>query len=212
MARTMYALLRPTVRAITWGPFLAATGLGLAIVAIPAVTTVTLQDKDLTGLLRVAAVCAGLGVAFLLDDPAARSTATVPTSRLIRQAVRAGVGLPAVGAWWAAVLVITVAGAEEGIGAALPLRDATLEAGTIIAIALGMAVLGTRGAVEGNGSTVAAPGLLVLVTAMIFMPERAVFFVEPGDPRWESAHDRWALLLAAAAVGSVWVSRGFRRR
>jgi hypothetical protein len=204
--RTARALIRPTVRAMRWKPFLAATSLGLAIVTVPAAMSVVLLSTDLTDLLRIAAICGALGVTFLLDDPAARSTATVPTSRLTRRAVRAGIALPAAGAWWAAVLTITTTGAEDGIGATLHLPGITLEAAALFVLAGGLAIVATRGTVDGNGSTVAAPGLLILVAAVSLLPQRAALFVEPDDPRWQSAHHSWLLLLVLAVVGALWSS------
>jgi fluoroquinolone transport system permease protein len=204
-------LLRPNARAMQWGPFLAAAGLGLAIVAVPAAATVTLTGEDLVGLLRAAAVCGALGVGFLLDDPAARSIATVPTPRPLRYAVRAGVILPAVAVWWALVLVVTVAGAADGIGAALPLGGVTVEAAALSAAALAVATARLRGArLRGgrdSGGIVAFPALLVLVVAASQLPPALALFVSPEDPGWPAAHTRWAILLAAAtaatALGSV---------
>jgi hypothetical protein len=202
-ARTVHSLIGPTARAMRWKPFLAATGLGMTIVAVPAAMTVVLLKTNLTDLLRIAAICGALGITFVLDDPAARSTATVPTSRLTRRAVRASIALPAIGAWWAAVLTLTTAGAEDGIGATLPLRGITLEAAALFVLAGGLAVLATRGTVDGNGSTVAAPGLLILVAAVRLLPQRAALFVGSDDPTWQSAHHRWAVLLILAGIGAL---------
>lgn len=207
----LFLLLAPSARAAPWGAFLAAAGLGLAIVAVPAATTVTLSDEDLVGLLRAAAVCGALGAGFLLDDPAARSIATVPTPRPIRYAARAGVILPALAVWWAAVLAVTVAGAEHGIGATLPLGRITLEAAALGAVALAVAVIRLRGPRD-SGGIVASPVLLVLVMAASLLPQRMALFVPPDDTQWAAAHDRWAMLLAVAVVGSVWATREPARR
>jgi fluoroquinolone transport system permease protein len=202
-AQTVCALIGPTARAMRWKPFLAAAGLGLTIVAVPAAMTVVLQSTNLTDLLRIAAICGALGVTFLLDDPAARSTATVPTSRLTRRAVRTGIVIPAAGAWWAAVLTVTTAGAEDDIGATLHLRSITLEAAALFVLACVIAILATRGTVDGIGSTIAAAGLLILVAAISLLPQRAALFVGPDDPRWQSAHHRWMLLLILAVIGGL---------
>ncbi|BCB88763.1 hypothetical protein [Phytohabitans suffuscus] len=99
--RVLPALVVPTARAMPWRPFAAAAGLGLLIVAVPALSGVSLRDRDLATLLRLAAACGAVGAAFLLDDPAARGLAAVPTPRLARQLVRAVLAALAVTVWWA---------------------------------------------------------------------------------------------------------------
>jgi hypothetical protein len=191
-----------------WRPFLAAAGLGLAIVVVPAVSSVTLANHNLVTLLRVAAVCGALGAAFLLDDPAARSIATAPAGRLLRLAVRAGLALPAVAAWWAAAVAITVAGAGPDLPAAtLRLGGTTLEAAAMLAVALGLAVVAGRDAADGVGSTVAGVGLLLLMAGVAVLPERAALFVVPDDPRWRAVHGWWALVLAVAVAAAIWTGR-----
>jgi hypothetical protein len=190
-----------------WLPFVAATGFSLTVVAVPSATTVPLGTDVLTNLLRGSAVCGGLGLAFLFDDPAARSIETVPITRVLRHAVRVGIVVPAVGTWWAALLLIAKAGAEDGLGPAIPLRGVTLEAAAIFAIAFGLAAVGARGAPDGIASTLAAPGLLILAAAMTLLPRRTGLFVGAHDAAWASAHQRWALVLAAALVGMLLASR-----
>ncbi|MCW6010938.1 hypothetical protein K1W54_41285 [Micromonospora sp. CPCC 205371] len=202
-ARVVPALLAPTARAMSWPPFLAAAGFGLVIVAVPAAMTVVLSGEDLVRLLRLTALCGALGVAFLLDDPAARMAATAPTPRVVRHAVRAAVALAAAAVWWAAVVAITVVGAGKEVAARLPLWDASLEAAAFASAALALAAARSRNGSAGAGA-VAAPAALVLALLLSRLPERLAMLVAPGDPRWEAAHDRWAALLAAAVVGLLW--------
>src|SRR5687768_9830692 len=166
--RVVGPLLRPTSHAMRWLPFLAATGFGLTIVAVPSATTVPLSADALINLLRASTVCAGLGLAFLLDDPAARSIETVPISRVLRHAVRAAIIVPAVGTWWAASLLIANTGAENGIGP-LPVRGLTVEAWAIFSIAFGLAAIGLRGAPDGIAGTATAPGLLILAAVITLL-------------------------------------------
>ncbi|MBW6434805.1 hypothetical protein KZ829_13760 [Actinoplanes hulinensis] len=194
--RVLPLLVFPAARATPWTAFLAAAGVGLAIVAVPAVLRVELTAEDLVGLLRAAAVCGALGLAFLLDDPAARTVATVPTPRPLRYAARAGVILPAAAAWWALVLTIT------GDGALLPLGGVTVEAAALGGVALAVGAVRLRSG--DNGGIVAAPAVLVLVIAASRIPPDLALYVPPGDERWAAAHDRWAVLLAAAVAVSVW--------
>lgn len=196
--RVVPALLAPTLRAMSWLPFLAAAGLGLLIVAVPAALSTVFSDEDLVRLLRIAAICGALGIAFLLDDPAARLIATVPTPRVVRHAVRAALALTATALWWAAVVAATVAGADDEVAAHLPLWDTTLEAAAFAGCALALAAARSRNGTTGAGP-VAAPVVLVLALLLTRLPERLAMMVVPADPRWDAAHDRWAILLAAAA-------------
>ncbi|GLH98739.1 hypothetical protein [Phytohabitans aurantiacus] len=202
-ARAVPALLAPTARAMSWLPFLAAAGFGLVIVAVPAAMTVVLSDEDLIRLLRLAGLCGAVGVAFLLDDPAARVIATVPTPRVVRHAVRAAVALVAAALWWVAVVAITVAGADKEVAAHLPVWDASLEAVAFASAALALAAARSRGSGAGAG-VVAAPAVLVLALLLSRLPERLAMLVAPGDPRSDAAHDRWAALLALAIAGLLW--------
>ncbi|GGN92416.1 ABC transporter [Actinoplanes lobatus] len=196
--RVLPLLVLPAARATPWTAFLAAAGVGLTIVAVPAALRVELTAEDLVGLLRAAAVCGALGLAFVLDDPAARTIATVPTPRPLRYAARAGVILPAAAAWWALVLTIT------GAGDVLPLGGVTVEAAALGGVALAAGAVRLRSG--DSGGIVAAPAVLVLVVAASRIPPKLALFVPPGDERWAAAHDRWAVLLAAAVVVSVWAA------
>jgi hypothetical protein len=208
--RVIPLLMAPAARATPWRAFLAAAGPGLAIVAVPA-ATMTLTDKDLVGLLRAAALCGALGVGFLLDDPAARTIATVPTPRPVRYAARAAVILPVATAWWALVVAVTVAGAEHGIGATLPLGGVTVEAAALGAVTLAVAAARLRSRPD-SGGIVAFPILLALVMAASMLPQGMELFVPPDDTEWAAAHDRWAVLLAVAVAGSMWASPEPARR
>lgn len=204
--RTGYALLWPTAHAMKWGSLTVAAGLGLAVVAVPAFLPVRLTAGSLTTLLRIAAACGALGVAFLLDDPATRSTPTVPTSRLIRHAIRAGLALPVTGIWWATTLAVATLGVEAGTAATVPRAALTLEAAALIAVAFGLAASGLRFSTDGSAGALAAPTLLIMLAIMWFLPYRVALILTPNDPHWASAHHRWAALLIAAAIGFVWAS------
>ncbi|GIF00546.1 ABC transporter [Paractinoplanes rishiriensis] len=199
--RTVIPLLGPTARAMRWRPFLAAVALGLAVTAVPAATSVLLSNENLVNLLRIAAVCGALGATFLLDDPAAGSIATVPAGRLLRYAVRLVIALAAVAAWWTTVVAITVAGAEHEVS--LQLGGTTVEAATLMAVGLGLAVLAGRNAPDGNGSTVAGATLLAVTAGAAFLPEGLALFLAPDDPRWPAAHVYWTLALTAASLVTV---------
>lgn len=209
--RMALALTFPTLRAARGTPFLAAAGTGLAVVGVPAAMSVVLGPDELTMLLRVAAVCAGVGVVFLLDDPAKPTVETSPAPPWLTVAVRAAGALVATAAWWAAAVAITLTGAADGVRDSVPVRGLTLEAATVVAVALAVSVCGWRAADRGIGSTLAAPALLALLTAVALLPDHVALVVGMADPRWAAAHERWGLLLTVAVL-AVPLAATLRRR
>lgn len=199
------ALVHRSARAMRWGPFLIAGGSAVTMAAVPGVLALRLAGPHTTTLLRVAAISGAFGVAFLLDDPAARSTAVVPTSRLRRLAARLVVALPVLALWWAAILGVTVTGAGDAGG--LPLVDLSVEAGAIVAGALGAAAVGLRRSADGIASGVAVPALLAGLAVLWFLPPPATLFVVPDDPRWVPTHHVWWALLIATALTTLLAGR-----
>jgi len=204
---TALALVRPTVRAIRWLPGAGAAGLGLVIVAVPALSSVRLRPDDLTDLLRVAAVCGAVGLAFLLDDPAARSTETVPVPLLVERVVRLAVGLPLALAWWAVTVAVTVAGAAPGTGAPVREWSLTLEAGALFAAALALAALGGRFAGGAGGGTFAGPAVFVFAAIASQLPDRIALYVPADLADWSAARVRWVAVLVVALLAFVAATR-----
>lgn len=193
-------LFVPVFRAARWLPFGIAAAVGFAIPAVPSLTSAALAPDDLIGLLRVAAACLGVGIVFLFDDPAKPTTVAVPTPAAVLAAARALWAWAAAAAWWAATLGVTVIGAENGVGRALPRGDLTLEAATFAAVGCAAAVCLWRGSARGVGGPIAAPAALLLLIGGLLLPERLALLVEVGGPAWPAAHDRWAALLASAVA------------
>jgi hypothetical protein len=204
--RTVYPLLRPTAHAIRWVPVIVGAALGLAIVLVPEALTTKLTDAQLTALVRTAATCAALGAAFILDDPATRSTPTVPTSRLARNLLRVFVAVPAMALWWAVTLGLAKAAARNPVGVHLPATALTLEAATLVTAALALAAATQRRNSDGNTGVFTAPAVLVLAALIWFLPHRVALVVAPGDPNWTAAHQRWTALLAVALITFLWSS------
>ena len=194
--RLLYPLLRATAHAVRWVPLAVGAVLGLAIVAVPGLLTNKLTGAHVVDLVRLAAACGALGVAFLLDDPADRSTPTVPVPRLARDLARIAVAVPAIAVWWVAILRLAP---RHPPAAAL-----TLETATLLTVAVALAAAARR-RVPGDGAgVVAAPAVLGLVAVIWFLPRLVALVVAPGDPHWTAAHYRWAVLLAAGATAFLW--------
>jgi hypothetical protein len=201
--RTLYPLLRPTAHAIKWRPVVAGAALGMTILLVPGALTDRLTESQLTTLARLAAICVALGAAFLLDDPATRSTPTVPTPRLARNLVRAALAGPAVALWWALTLSLAKTTGHDA-AAHLPTGGLTLEAATLLATAFALAALAQRRDDDGNAGVVAGPVVLALVVVAWLLPRPVALLPAPDDPAWTAAHYRWTAVLAIALVTFLW--------
>lgn len=209
------AVVWPTLRATRQLPLLGAMAAGTAIVAVPAALTVTLSPDNLTVLLRLGMACAAVGLAFLFDDPAKPSTTTAPVPAWHGIAVRTAAAGVAMAGWWAAAVSITLAGAQGGTGDRLPLAGLALEAAALGAVAVAVAVIAWRLTPRGVVSPTAAPAVLVVLAALVFVPSHLVMFGSVASPDWDAAHRRLAVLLAcclAAALAAALLPPGARRR
>ena len=210
--RTLFPLLRSTAHAITWRPMVIGAALGPAILLVPEALTARLTGTHLTTLARIAAICVALGAAFLLDDPATRSTPTVPTPRLTRNLVRVTLAVPAVALWWTLTLGLVKTTGHHAAAAHLPVAALTLEAATLLAAALALAAIAQRRTADGNAGVIAAPAVLLLAAAAWLLPHPAALILTPTDPHWTASHYRWAAVLATALVAFLWASHERERR
>ncbi len=195
------ALAGPVWRTLPWRALGSAGALGLLLAGAPRLTGAEPDPRQALVLLRGVALVGALGLVFLLDDRARHLTAPVPTRRPLRQALRVVLVAPPAVLWWTAVLLLAPSGTRPPVG------DVTLEAGAMCAAALAGAAAAVRLTDEPRpGPAVAAALLVVAVLAPLLVPEDWALSVGPDDPRWPAAHDRWAVLPAAAAA--VWAVCG----
>jgi fluoroquinolone transport system permease protein len=199
--RLVPALLVPTARAVGWAAPLAAFALSLGLLVLAVRRG---QASSAVVWLRITMVVGALGYAFLLDDPSEPTTEAVAGSLLLRRALRVALLLPATAAWWAAA-VWRVRVVHPG--APLPVAALTLEAGALLAVTVALAATGSRLAPEQRGGVVAAPALLAVTGAAILLPARVALYALPGNPGWDGAHQRWALLLGLALAAFAAASR-----
>lgn len=197
-------LLRPTARAISWHPPLWAAALALLYVVLEARSGYI--DYRIT-VLRVGALLLCMGAAFVLDDVTEDTIGHVPTPLLMRRALRISLLLPVLATAWAAMLYLAGdVGSQDG--GPMPLGDLTLEAATLLAIALCAACLGARFTSDRLGGIVAAPVLLALVGVAMFLPENQRMILGSAfHVRWEDAHEWWRAVLVMAVLGFVWLNR-----
>ncbi|MFF5538204.1 ABC transporter [Streptomyces cinerochromogenes] len=202
------ALVVPVWRTLPWRTLGAAGAVGLLAVGLPPLSGAHPGPWTALALLRSAALAFALGLAFLLDDPARHTTTPVPTGRAARTALRAALVAPVAALWWTAVLLL-VPGAHRP-----PAGAVTLEAGATCALALAAATVAVRRTDDPRPGRPAATALLTTaVLAPLAVSDRWVLFVGPRDPRWATAHEHWAWLLAGAVtVGILTLGEPLRRR
>ncbi len=193
-----------TARSMAWAPFAVASAsvAGLIVAQRP------WDGQQLSlGLARLTLVLVAIGAALALDDEAAVTVASSPTSLLWRRAVRlalATAGAAAVTV--AALLAVGATGSTEGV----PLDRLVVEGAGILllAMALSTAVGGDR------GTFLFAVGLLGTVLVQARWPAWSLFPMAPGAPGWSRAALVWGVVAAVSAGALFVVSRDpcLRRR
>ena len=90
----------------------------------------------------------------------------------------------------------------------MPVGDLTLEAATLLLVALSAACLGARLTSDRLGGIAAAPVVLTLVGAASLLPYNFRLIVgSPSDPRWAEAHGMWRFALGVAAAAFLYLNR-----
>lgn len=207
------AELIPAVwRTLPWRALGSGAAMGLVIAGTTRVWEEHYNPWLALNTLRASALAFALGMAFLLDDPARHTTATVPTPRPLRQALRLAVVAPFAALSWIAAILLVPTGLRP------PLGPVTLEAITagVLALALGAAWI-RRSQEPEPGVSIAVALLTLAVLTLLLIPEDWTLFVDPDDPRWADSHERWwGVLAAAVTLAAVWAReplgrRGYRR-
>ncbi|MGI5426823.1 ABC transporter [Streptomyces sp. CA-179760] len=206
MLRLSGELVVAVCRTLPWGLVGAAGGTGLLMAAMSRASGEAGEWLALP-LLRAAILAFAVGLVFLLDDPARHTTATVPTPRPVRVALRVALVVPVAAAWWAVALLLVPRELRP------PVADITLEAGAAFALAVAGAVAAVRCSDLARPGPRVAGGLLTsAVLALLFWPGRWALFVPVQDERWVAAHDRWVVVLVGAVlVGLLGVGEPLRR-
>ena len=189
------ALVTAVARTVPWRAVGAGAVVGLLVVALPRLLSESPDAWLGLTLLRAAALVFALGLTFLLDDPARRLTTPVPTRRWVRSGLRVALAAPVAALWWAVALALLPKEARPPLGAV------TLEAAATAVLALAAAAVAVRFTDEPEPGPSVAAGLLTLaLLAPLLLPTRWDLFVPVGDPNWEAAHVRWAVVLVGAAL------------
>ncbi|MGV9556607.1 ABC transporter [Streptomyces sp. NPDC003522] len=196
--RTLLRFLAPPVwRSLPWAALTATAGSGLLLAA-----STRLPDQApgaAWGLvvLRLTALTGGMGLAFLLDDPARHTTAASPLGRPLRAGLRLAMILPLTALWWTTALLLLPGPTRP------PLGPVTLEALATAACAVALATVTVRltdGAQVGK-EVVVRLGALAAVAVLV--PARWGLLTLPGHRWWEETHVRWAVLLVLTLASTA---------
>lgn len=189
----MRGVIRYVGRTVPWRALGAGAAAGLVLAGTARLFPEAFTPWLALNALRAAALAFALGLAFLLDDPARRTTATVPVRRPVRQALRMAWVVPFAGLFWTTAVLLVPSELRPPVGAV------TLEAGAAWALALAGSAAWIRRSEEPEPGVGVGAGLLTVgVLATLFVPG---LFVGAEDPGWGAAHDRWGLVLAGAMAG-----------
>lgn len=196
---------------VQWAPVAVIAGLFAWIVA----NTVRETD-DRVLYLRFGLLVAAMGIAFVLDDPAAVTTAATPSRLLRRRAIRLLIGaLP----YALIVGVLLSAGdrelevirhmTEPEVLPPIPSLRMALEAATLAALGVALAAMFARHRDERPGR-LASVALLALFAASWTIPDRARVWIDPFSLHWVETAPWWAATLAVALLITVATSRDTR--
>ena len=191
--RQLPPLARPAIKIVNWQPTARLMVAGLAFVTIGSHAGVQLR-------MSIASAGVAASTAFLLDDHAAITLASSPTSLPMRRLHRIAVASLAAGLWW--VAAVTLATNRSG---SFPIAGRALELSALVAVALaaaaGASTLGDRttGGIAGAACSIAA-------YASTFLPPQP-WLPLPAHPDAPSAAPRLLATLACAMAVLAYTSR-----
>ncbi|MFE5852904.1 hypothetical protein ACFQ61_06745 [Streptomyces sp. NPDC056500] len=202
--RTVRPLLPYELRAARTVPLLLAVLLGTLICA--AVFLLPPDPSGVVVLLRFATVLAGLGLAFVLDDPASDMTTACPSPCLLRRLLRIVGGLMAlITAWWLDIALLAMA-LPADVHAGLPLVDLAAECLIMALVTVALALAGLRFTRGLGGGLLGGGGVALLALVLAMLPAEFAFYADPEDPRgWAESLPRWRVLGAAALALTVFL-------
>ena len=150
--------------------------------------------------LRVAGLLLALGVAFVIDDASAASTAAAPLSRGYQVAMRVALGGLAVAVGFASIAL-----PKRAVGVSI-LAGVALEAAALGVVALATCVLAQVRLDEAEPGLFGAAAVGAVIFTM-FALYRRVPIMPPAGPDWPAAHLWWAGLLVLGLVVLVVAAR-----
>src|SRR5439155_3654622 len=177
--------------------------------AVAAVLAST-QSRIRLDVLRIDAVILAVAIGFVIDDPAEESLAHVPTSLLVRRALRIALTSPLLAVAWLQAVFLAPTGPLSG--SPVSGWTLTLELFALVIWCLALAASLARFVPERFGGIAAGPTLLVLVSASFALPSRFALWLTPDDVGWRSSHHLWQIALVFGVAAFTWFRRDPWRR
>jgi hypothetical protein len=204
--RIILALASPFSHRRHLTPLLGSGAVGLLIVGVAFLQSVDMGPSEYLTLLRVAAATLATGAAFLLNDPAMKTTSVLPVSRATRYIARMLQCTAIVACWWAIVFSLVSLRASDQTWHELPKLGLLLEGNTMLLIAV-TAAAWLRSLLDGKPGLAAGTLLLGVVISAALLPTKAHVLIQPGDPRWVAAQRFWGLLFVGMLVAFALAAR-----
>ncbi len=188
-------LVRPTIRAIRWSPFLAVVPLGALVMVVGRAADTPAPMANLPAMALLLAASTG----FVLDDPAEDTIASTPTPLLVTRVVRIAVALPLALACWAAAVV------HAGLGRV----SVYLTVGFVAqcTVALGIAAAATLVVGRSRAGLVSAFGLVLVFVVVPFAFDVSLALT-PTSQTWGHLYGRWLVVGALGLLSMALASSG----
>ncbi len=184
--RRRLAIVVPSTRVVGWRPMVAVSLIGTVVLATGDPNSVAEQLSGVSACLAAAAC-------YVIHDPAAATTASVPTSLPVRRLLRVAMALAGCALGW---LVATLVVTHRVPG--VPVWPSTLELATFASVGLAVAALASSKD-EGSDGTITGVVVTLSCFASTFVPgPRWLPF--PADPAAPGAATRLVVLLAGSAL------------
>jgi hypothetical protein len=191
----LHALARPVRRSVRWQPVVTS---GVLVALLLWWRHGTQPGGPGVELVRACGLVLGVGTAFLLDDPAAPTTAAVPLPLSWRSAYRVVFGVVLVAVLWGGVLTWAVRTSAYH----LPWGGLTLQAAAWTLLVLAVAATARRlGDLDEPGAATAA-GMTVLALLIHLLP---AWLLLTGDPATSASLTRWGAVLLVAVL-ALWLA------
>jgi hypothetical protein len=184
----------PTARSIPWRAPLGAAALVVVVIAQHRVTHQSADAGSFMLRAQLVAAAAAAAAATTLEDPAAALVATSPTTAAWRGALRLSTAVAVWASTWALALALIATAPGS-----TPVAELTLQAGALLAVAVGAAA--TWGPAAGSAA------VAFVAFSALLVPDRWSLVGGGRD-----ANGRLGLLAIAGVAALAWALRDQARR
>lgn len=199
MPVTRSRVLRAAIASTIAATLLAPAAIACILACVPLL--LTSRPEQVRFALLATTIVTSFGVGFVLDDPAAVTLESSPTSLPSRRGLRLGLLAAVLGLGTILQLAVAV---HEARGSHLPIGAWLVEDAAFVIVTLAVAAFAQRVLPERAGGAAAAPtGLVLLVVVGALMQLGPWLTAVPGGPQSE----RWWLVVAAAFAVLARLSR-----